>query len=148
MSSLYKKIVSLVFDELLQLLDLAAELLSRCAALCRLHEKCCHLVAAQQACNTPLESVQYAGLHYSWTHKHTERRSIFILDMFISLTARFCWMSWPFLPPGLKPLVKCAEIFTPKGKKRPQTSKQDGWQVTGRHRWHNRNNRACTDFCC
>lgn len=57
--------VSLVFDELLQLLDLAAELLGGCEALCRLHKKCCHLVATQQACNTPLESVQHAGLHYS-----------------------------------------------------------------------------------
>lgn len=57
--------ISLVFDELLQLLDLAAELLGGREALRRLHEECRHLVAAQQACDTSLESVQHAGLHHS-----------------------------------------------------------------------------------
>lgn len=64
MRRLFKNI-SLVFDEVLQLLHLTAELLGRCKALCRLHEKCCHLVAAQQTCDTPLESVEHAGLHHS-----------------------------------------------------------------------------------
>lgn len=61
-----------VFNQLLQLLNLVAELLSGREAFSYLHKEGSHLVAAQQACNTALQSMEHAGLHNSYTHIHTE----------------------------------------------------------------------------
>lgn len=65
-----------VLNELLQLLDLAAQLFSRREAFRHLHKKGRNLVAAQQACNTTLQPVKDAGLHHSYTHTRTHTQGI------------------------------------------------------------------------
>ena len=57
--------ISPVLNKLLQLLDLVAEFLGRRKAFCCLHKESRHLVAAQQAGDTTLQSMKQAGLHNS-----------------------------------------------------------------------------------
>lgn len=54
---------SRALDELLQVLDLAAQLLGRREAPAHLHEQSCDLVAAQEAGCPPPQPVQDTGLH-------------------------------------------------------------------------------------
>lgn len=54
---------SRALNQLLQVLDLAAQLLSRWEALAHFHEESCNLVAAQEASRPPPQSMQDTGLH-------------------------------------------------------------------------------------
>lgn len=54
---------SRVLYQLLQVLDLAAQLISWWEALAHLHEESCDLVAAQEASRPPPQPMQDAGLH-------------------------------------------------------------------------------------
>lgn len=57
---------SRALNELLQLLDLAAQLLGRREALAHLHEERRDLVASQEAGRPPPQPMQHAGLHGRW----------------------------------------------------------------------------------
>lgn len=54
---------SRALDQLLQVLHLAAQLLSRREVLAHFHEESCNLVAAQKASRPPPQPMQDAGLH-------------------------------------------------------------------------------------
>lgn len=131
-----------VFNQLLQLLDLAAQLFRRREAFRHLHKKCGNLVAAQQAGDTALESVKHAGLHNSYAHKHARDRSIFVREVaaFLSCYVFNCCL-WGHFPTRRNRISGCSRrmfyllILYDR-------------QVRREHRWHIKNRQQHTEYGC